>query len=96
VEIYKAMIVSSTPSLSLHKRRPGVQLHNVGTEAELRRRAERLGFGDSLKIAPIPVDRPDEMARLLARAVYVVMLSEYESHGLAIQEALALGCPLTN
>jgi len=24
------------------------------------------------------------------------MLSEYESHGLAIKEALALGCPLTN
>jgi len=97
VESYKGHHRVLDALSELNRKRPGIQLHVVGTgpyEAELWRRAERLGVSHLLKIAAIPVERRDEMARLLARAGCVAMLSDYESQGLAIQEALALGCPL--
>lgn len=97
VESYKGhqRVVEALPELE--QRRPGMRLHVVGSgsyEAELHRLAQRLGVAHLLKIAAVPAERRDEMARLLRRARCVTMLSEYESQGLAIQEALALGCPL--
>jgi glycosyltransferase involved in cell wall biosynthesis len=97
LESYKGhhRIVAALPELE--RLRPGIRLRIVGTgpdEQKLHSLAERLGVGHMLEIAPVPADRRDEMARLLRRAACVVMLSEYESQGLAIQEALALGRPL--
>jgi GT2 family glycosyltransferase len=69
----------------------------VGTgpyEPQLRRLVDRLGLRDLVEIAPVPADRREEMAQLLQQARVVTMLSEYESQGLAIQEALALARPL--
>lgn len=97
LESYKGhhRVVEALPALA--RARPGTRLRIVGTgpyESELRRLAERLGVADLLMIAPVPADRRDEMARLLQSAACVVALSDYESQGLAIQEALGLGRPL--
>jgi glycosyltransferase involved in cell wall biosynthesis len=76
---------------------PGSRLRIVGTgpyERRLRELVDDLGLSDLVEIAPVPADRRSEMARLLQCAGVVAVLSEYESQGLAIQEALTLGRPL--
>jgi GT2 family glycosyltransferase len=83
--------------LTVNRARPGTRLRIVGTgpyEPQLRRLVDRLGLSELVEIAPVPADRREEMARLLQQARVVTMLSEYESQGLAIQEALALARPL--
>jgi glycosyltransferase involved in cell wall biosynthesis len=97
VESYKGhqRMVEALPALQLA--RPGTRLRVVGSgpyEPELRSLSERLGVGHLVEIAPIPADRRDEMARLMQSSACVVAFSEYESQGLAIQEALGLGRPL--
>jgi glycosyltransferase involved in cell wall biosynthesis len=97
LERYKGhhRVIEALPALA--RARPGTRLRIVGTgpyESELRRLADRLGVAHLLVIAPVPADRRDEMARLLQSAACVVALSDYESQGLAIQEALGLGRPL--
>lgn len=97
VEQYKGhqRIVEALPALQ--RARPGTHLRIAGSgpyERQLESLAERLGVRDKLEIAPVPVERRDEMARLMQRAATVVALSDYESQGMAIQEALALGRPL--
>jgi glycosyltransferase involved in cell wall biosynthesis len=97
VESYKGhqRVMEALPALK--RARPGITLRVVGSgvyERQLRRLAERLGVLDLLEIAPVPADEREGMARLLWRAGVVASLSEYESQGLAIQEALALGRPL--
>ncbi|HEY7030764.1 MAG TPA: glycosyltransferase family 4 protein [Thermomicrobiales bacterium] len=71
---------------------PNARLRVVGDgpyESELWRLAEELGVDDDVEIKSIPLDRRDEMAHLLHRASLVISLSEYESAGLAVREALA-------
>jgi glycosyltransferase involved in cell wall biosynthesis len=97
VESYKGhqRVVEALPAVE--RVRPGTRLRIVGSgpyESQLRELAQRLGVADRLEIAPIPADRRDVMARIMQSAACVVALSEYESQGLAIQEALALGRPL--
>jgi glycogen(starch) synthase len=97
LESYKGFhrIIAALPALE--RARPGVRLRLVGDgpyEPNLRSLADELGVAHMLEIAIVPADRRDEMARLLQRAACVLMLSEYESQGLAIQEALGLGRPL--
>ncbi len=81
----------------LHRLRPEVRLRIAGRgryEPQLRRLARRLGVAHLVEISPVPAGRREDMARLLARADVVVSLSAYESQGIAMQEALALGRPL--
>jgi glycosyltransferase involved in cell wall biosynthesis len=59
--------------------------------AKLRERSDRLGVADRVEIAAERDRRA--VAGVLGRAQVVVSLSEYESHGLAILEALSLGRP---
>jgi glycosyltransferase involved in cell wall biosynthesis len=97
VENYKGhhRVLAALPELN--RRIPGTRLRIAGSgpyEGELWRLAEELGVAHLLEIAAVPADRRDEMAALLRRAWVVAVLSEYESQGLAIQEALALGRPL--
>jgi choline dehydrogenase-like flavoprotein/glycosyltransferase involved in cell wall biosynthesis len=97
LEAYKGhqRVLEALPALD--RARPGTRLRVVGTgpyEPDLRRLAERLGVAHLLDIAPVPAERRDEMARLLQRAGCVAMLSEYESQGVAIQEALGAGRPI--
>lgn len=76
---------------------PGVRLRIVGTgpyEAELRRRAQELGVAHRVEIGGIPPSQRQAMASLLMSASLVVLLSEYETHPIAVMEALTLQRPV--
>jgi glycosyltransferase involved in cell wall biosynthesis len=60
-------------------------------EPELRRLAAQRGVTEALEIAPVAAAHREELTRLIRQAAAVVMLSDYESQGLSVQEALALG-----
>ncbi len=61
---------------------------------DLRAMAGRLGVADRVDIRGIaPADR-GELASGLSRAALVMLLSEYETHPMAILEAMALGRPV--
>ncbi len=69
---------------------PHARLMILGTgpdEAVLRRTAEAHGVSEAVTIAGLP---RHELPPLLREAQVVALLSEYESHGLAVQEALSL------
>jgi glycogen synthase len=81
----------------LNRTRPDVRLRIAGAgsyERQLRRLANRLNVQDQVEIAPVPADQRDEMAELLQRAAVVALLSQYESQGIAIQEAIGAGRPV--
>jgi glycosyltransferase involved in cell wall biosynthesis len=61
---------------------------------ELIRRAQMNGVQDAVKIKAIPLSDRRVMTAELHRASVVVLLSEYESQGIAVLEALALGKPV--
>ncbi len=72
---------------------PGARLRVVGGgpyDAELRRLAQESGVGERIEIGPIDATDRAAMAELLSRAAVVVAMSEYESQGIAVLEALAL------
>ncbi len=74
--------------------RPDTRLRIVGSgpyEPELRRLAANLGVAGRVEIAAIAPEDRGGMTRLLRRAALVIALSEYESQGIGIGEALALG-----
>ena len=76
---------------------PDARLRIVGSgpyEAELRRQVASLGLGEYVEIQGVDPRNRGEMAELLARADLVILLSEYESQGIAAMEALALGRPV--
>jgi glycosyltransferase involved in cell wall biosynthesis len=72
---------------------PGARLRIVGAgdyEQPLRQRAAASGLGDRIEIGSIdPLDR-EGMARTIAGASAVALLSEYEANPVAVMEALAL------
>jgi glycosyltransferase involved in cell wall biosynthesis len=97
LESYKGhdRVVAAMPSL-MHAC-PGVRLRVLGSggnESELRSLAVRLGVSDAVEISGVPADQRGALGRVLQGAAVVVALSEYESQGLAIQEALGLGRPV--
>jgi glycosyltransferase involved in cell wall biosynthesis len=74
--------------------RPNARLRIAGAgpyEGGLRALARRLGVEDRVDIGP--VERP-ALGALLDRADLVLLLSEYESQGIAVMEALAHGRPV--
>ena len=77
--------------------RPDARLWIAGTgpyEPELRALAQRLGVADRVDIHAVPVSERERLARELSRAALVVLFSEYETHPIAVLEALALGRPV--
>lgn len=62
-------------------------------ESNLRELAHRLGVADRVDIHMVPASDRQRMTRELSKAALVVLLSEYETHPIAILEALSLGCP---
>jgi glycosyltransferase involved in cell wall biosynthesis len=63
-------------------------------EARLRRFAHEYGVADRVEIGKVaPSDRAG-MASLLANAALMILLSDYESQGIAVLEALSLGRPV--
>lgn len=76
----------------VRRERPDARLVILGSGpylSELRHRAVERGVGDAVEIRS--ASRP-EVAGLMAQAQVVALLSDYESQGLAVHEALALGC----
>jgi glycosyltransferase involved in cell wall biosynthesis len=98
LESYKGhqQVMQAVPALRA-ARGPGIRVHFVGSgvyEAQLWRLARQLGVADMVEIGSIAAEDCSEMARRLSQAAVVASLSSYESQGLAMQEALALGRPL--
>jgi glycosyltransferase involved in cell wall biosynthesis len=76
---------------------PDTRLRIVGSgpfEAELRRLACTLGVADRVEIGALPVSDRAGMAAVLAEASLVTLLSEYESQGIAVMEAIQLKRPV--
>jgi glycosyltransferase involved in cell wall biosynthesis len=94
LERYKGhhLLIDALPHV-LHEL-PGARLAIVGAgqfEAELRARAATTGLNGRIRIGRIdPLDR-DGMARTVASASAVALLSEYEANPVSVMEALALG-----
>ncbi len=94
LEKYKGhqRVLAAMPHLV--KMLPDVRLRICGSgtyEDKLRRMARESGVGDRIEISGVdPADRTG-MANLVGSAAAVVLMSEYESHGIAALEALALG-----
>jgi glycosyltransferase involved in cell wall biosynthesis len=81
----------------VRKSHPGARLRIAGSGPQreaLRQLAGRLGLASSVEIEPIPAESRSEMHSLFKQAAVVAILSEYESQGLAAQEAAALGRPV--
>jgi glycosyltransferase involved in cell wall biosynthesis len=75
--------------------RQDVRLRIAGTgpyEAALREKAARLGVADHVDIGA--VEGPGAIAALMRRAALVILLSDFETHPLAVLEAVALGRPV--
>ena len=78
-------------------RRPDARLWIAGEgpyEPTLRRLAERLGVSARVEIRAVPMRDRAGMAAALAGAALVTVLSDYETHPLAVLEAAALGRPV--
>lgn len=81
----------------LLEKRPGARVVVLGSgpyEPELRALAERLGVADRVSVEFVPPPDRALMARRLAEAGVVALLSEYEAHPVAVMEALSLGRPV--
>ena len=77
--------------------RPGAHLRILGAgpyRQELLDLADRLGVSEAVRIEFVPPEQRDAMARELSRAGVVSLLSEYESHPVAVMEALGVGRPV--
>jgi glycosyltransferase involved in cell wall biosynthesis len=76
---------------------PGARLSIVGAgpyESALRAQARDLGVSGAVEITSVPPADRAGMARTLAQATVVALLSEYEAHPIAVMEAVALGRPV--
>lgn len=62
-------------------------------EQALRRQAEKLGVSDRVEIQAIPPADRKRMASALSRTSLMVLFSEYETHPIAVLEALSMGRP---
>ena len=63
-------------------------------EAELRNFAQRHGVADRVTIRRLPPADREAMATAMAQASVVAAMSDYESQGIAVLEALSLGRPV--
>ena len=96
LERYKGhqRIIAAMPAIL--KERPETRLWIAGNgqyEPALRSLVKKLRIEDRVEFRAIPPDQRMKMAEEVSRASLVVLLSEYETHPIAILEALALGRP---
>jgi glycosyltransferase involved in cell wall biosynthesis len=94
LERYKGhhRLIEALPAIV--KRRPFARAVILGTgphEPELRELADRLGVADRVEIGSVPAGDRTAMARRLAAADLVVLLSEYEAHPVSLLEAASAG-----
>lgn len=96
LERYKGhqRIIAALPYIV--KQCPDVQLWIAGVgpyESTLRNLADKLNVADHVEIRAVPVTERDRMAEEVSQAALVVLFSEYETHPIAVLEAIALGRP---
>jgi len=97
LEQYKGhqRVIAALPHIL--RTRPDATLWIAGSgpyEGELRRLAERLGVADRVLIEAIPAGAEQELAARLSAVDVVALMSEFETHPLAVLEALTLGRPV--
>jgi glycosyltransferase involved in cell wall biosynthesis len=63
-------------------------------ESALQKTAKKLGVAERVEIREVPPGDRRGMASLIAQADLVTLLSEYESQGISVLEALALQRPV--
>ena len=76
---------------------PDAQLRIAGVgpyESALQKMARKLNVADRVEIRPFPAGDWRGIASLISRAGLVTLLSEYESQGIAVLEALSLRRPV--
>ena len=81
----------------LRKLLPGAVLQIIGSgtyERTLRELASNAGAANCVEFLSIPAERRVEMAAAIRAADLVVLLSDYESQGIAVLEALSLERPV--
>lgn len=96
LEQYKGhhRVIAALPKVL--EQQPGARLWIAGAgpyEPKLRALAHQLGVADRVDIHAIPATDRKRMARELAKAALVVLLSEFETHPISVLEALSLGRP---
>ncbi len=96
LERYKGhqRIIAAMPAIL--NERPRARLWVAGNgpyEPALRSLAKKLGVEDRVEFRAVPPHQRKKMAEEVSRVDLVVLLSEYETHPIAILEALALGRP---
>jgi len=75
---------------------PGSSLRVIGSgpyQSELQQLVERLGLTNSVRIESIPASSRQTMAQTFVWCSLFVLMSEFETHPLAVIEALELGVP---
>jgi glycogen synthase len=97
LERYKGhqRVIAALPDVL--RTRPDATLWVAGAgpyERQLRELAQRLGIGDRVVIEAVPADAEEELAARISAVDVVVLMSEFETHPLAMLEALALGRPV--
>jgi glycosyltransferase involved in cell wall biosynthesis len=78
------------------KQYPDVRLRIIGAgpyQPILVRQAERHGVADRVEIGPIAISHRADLASIMAEAKLAMLLSDYESQGIAVLEALSMGLP---
>jgi glycosyltransferase involved in cell wall biosynthesis len=81
----------------IQRKYPSAQLLILGQgpyEASLRALVRKVGVQHAVEIRAIPAEDREQMARTLGQATVVALLSEYESHPIAVLEAIALQRPV--
>ena len=76
-------------------KRPDARLWIAGGgpyEGELRKLIEKLGLQTNVTIRAVPAAERETLARELSKAALFVLHSEYETHPIAVLEAVSLGC----
>jgi glycosyltransferase involved in cell wall biosynthesis len=97
LEQYKGhhRVIAALPKIL--EQRPDAHLWIAGAgpyESKLRELAQQLGVDHRVDIHSIPASDRHRMARELSKAALVVLLSEYETHPIAVLEAVSLGRPV--
>jgi glycosyltransferase involved in cell wall biosynthesis len=97
LERYKGhhRVIAAMPEILAQ--RPGTRLWIAGDgpyRSQLWTLAQKFGVDHRVKIHAIPGREREKMARELSKAGLVILLSEYETHPLAVIEALTLGRPV--
>jgi glycosyltransferase involved in cell wall biosynthesis len=97
IERYKGHQLAVAALSDVARAMPEARLRIAGAgpyEAELRRLAAASPVAERIEIAAVPAGERRQLAELLSRAELVVLLSEYESQGIAVMEALSLRRPV--